>query len=145
MQPVSDDVQFTAPHNPRRDRRVLILAWLAGFALAVIGVRFYIWPEAASRFFGLIGRPTGYQLHTAIGLRDMWLAAVLLATVALGEWRLLAVWLGFGAMVCFGDAGIVFGANGRPLAILFHLFSGVFMTVLAVLAWRRARRDHPPV
>lgn len=145
MPPVPDDSTFIAPQNPRRDRRVLILAWLAGAALTVIGLRFFFWPDSAARFFGFIGRPNGFHLHTVIGLRDLWLGAIMLSIVAVGEWRLLTVWLGFGALVCFGDAGIVFGADGRPLGVLFHLLSGVFMTVLAILAWRRARRDHPQV
>ena len=129
-----------APLNPRRDSRIMTLAALAGVILTVIGLRFLAYPDSASRFFGLIGRPNGFQLHAVIGLRDLWLGGLALAFCWLGEWRALTLWLGLGALVCFGDAGIVAGADGKPLAILFHLVSGVFCSVLAVLAWRRTMR-----
>jgi hypothetical protein len=130
-----------APDNPRRDRRILFLAGLAGAALTVIGVRFFLAPEAAARFFGFIGKPNGFQLHAVIALRDIWLGVLAVAMVMLGHWRLLTLWLGAGALVCFGDAGIVAGSNGRVAGILFHLLAGIVMTALAILAWRRAERD----
>jgi hypothetical protein len=135
------DVPFVAPYNPRRDWRILLLASLAGVGLIVIGIRFLIWPEAAARFFGFIGRPFGHQMHTVVALRDLWLGIVAVAMVMLREWRLLTVWLAAGALVCFGDAGVIWSARGRKLGFAFHLLSGVFMTVLAILAWRRVRRD----
>jgi hypothetical protein len=138
-------VAFVAPVNARRDRRILAFAGLAGLALTIIGVRFFLWPEAASRFFGFIGKPNGFQLHAVVGLRDVWLGGLAIAMVWMAEWRLLTVWLALGALVCFGDAGIVFAARGKPLGILFHLGSGVFMIALAMLAWRRMRRDQSPV
>jgi hypothetical protein len=118
-----------------------MLAALAGLALCLIGVRFFFWPDVAARFFGFIGKPNGFQLHTVVALRDLWLGVLALAMVALGEWRLLTVWLAAGALVCFGDAGIVWGSRGKTLSVLFHLSSGLFMTTLAILAWRRVRRD----
>lgn len=135
------DVLFAAPYNPRRDWRILTLAGLAGLALLFIGIRFLIWPEEAARFFGFIGRPFGHQMHTVVALRDMWLGIVAIAMVMLGEWRLLTVWLAAGALVCFGDAGVIWSAHGRKAGFAFHLLSGVFMMVLAILAWRRVRRD----
>jgi hypothetical protein len=55
----------------------------------------------------------------------------------------LTLWLVLGALVCFGDAGIVVAAQGKPLPVLFHLCSGVFCGVLAALCWRRALRHAP--
>lgn len=133
-----------APLNPRRDRRIIALVTLAGIILTVIGIRFLLYPDSAARFFGLTGRPNGFQLHAIIGLRDLWLGGLALAFCWLGEWRALTLWLGLGALVCFGDAGIVAGAEGKPLAIAFHLVSGVFCSVLAVLSWRRMLRDETP-
>ena len=141
MRPEFDPRGHGAPVNTRRDSRIILLAALAALALTVIGVRFMLWPDAASRFFGLIGRPNGFQLHTVVGLRDLWLGVLALAFCWLRDWRALAIWLGLGALVCFGDAGIVFGARGKPPAILFHLLSGVFCFVLALLSWRRWLRD----
>jgi Domain of unknown function (DUF4267) len=129
-----------APSNPRRDQRILALVAVIGVALAVIGVRFLIWPDAAARFFGLAGRPSGFQLHGVVALRDLWLGLLAIGLCWFGEWRALALWLGLGALVCFGDAGIVAGAGGRPLAVAFHLTSGLACTVLAVLTWRRMQR-----
>jgi hypothetical protein len=140
VQPIPE-TQFVAPANARRDQRILMLAALAGLALCVIGVRFFFWPAVASRFFGFIDKPNGFQLHMVVALRDLWLGALALAMVAFGEWRLLTVWLAAGALVCFGDAGIVWGSHGKVLSVLFHMGSGLFMTTLAILSWRRVRRD----
>lgn len=137
----SIDPRIVARENPRRDRRILILAAMAGAILTAIGLRFLIVPEEAARFFGLAGRPAGYHLHTVIGLRDVWLGLLAIGFVWLGEWRALTLWFGLGALVCFGDAGIVAGAGGRPLPIAFHLVSGIVCAVLAAVAFRRANRD----
>jgi hypothetical protein len=137
----SHDPRLVARENPRRDRRVLVLAALAGAVLTAIGLRFVIVPEDAARFFGLTGRPTGYQLHTVVGLRDLWLGLLVIAFVWLAEWRALTLWFALAALVCFGDAGIVAGAGGPALAIAFHSVSGVICAVLAALAFRRANRD----
>ena len=140
------DIETThaAPPNARRDGRIIALAALAGVLMTVIGLRFVVFPDSAARFFGLVGRPNGFQLHTVIGLRDLWLGLLAVALCWFEEWRALMLWLGLGALVCFGDAGIVAGAEGKPLAVVFHLVSGVFFSVLAVLAWRRTRRRHNP-
>ena len=143
-EPLETETLRAAPVNPQRDNRIISLAALAGVILTVIGVRFLVFPDSASRFFGLIGRPNGFQLHAVVGLRDLWLGLLAIAFCWLGEWRALTLWLGLGALVCFGDAGIVAGADGKPLAIVFHLVSGVFCSVLAVLAWRRTLRGHNP-
>jgi Domain of unknown function (DUF4267) len=139
--PVADP--FAAPINPRRDQRIWALAALAGVALTIIGIRFLVWPDAAARFFGLLGRPNGFQLHAAVALRDLWLGLLAIGLVWLGQWRAITLWLGLGALVCFGDAGIVYGAAGKPLGIAFHLASGLFLTTLAACAYRRAVRPDP--
>jgi hypothetical protein len=126
----------------RRDRRILLLIALAGVVLTVIGVRFLVVPEQASRTFGVLVRPSGFQWQAVVALRDVWLGLLALGLVWLGEWRALTLWLGLGSLVCFGDAGIVLGASnsGRLGPFLFHVASGVFCAVLAVLAWRRSCR-----
>ena len=143
---------LAAPLSPHRDRRVLWLAGLAGALLAIIGIRFLIVPDRAAVTFGLLARPNGFQLHNVVALRDLWLGLLAIALAWFGEWRALALWFGLGALVCFGDAGIVVAAAdkpllwvllphyGKPLEVLFHMGSGVFCGVLAALCWRRALR-----
>ena len=98
---------FAAPHNPRRDQRILALAGLAALAVILVGIRFLIWPDEAARFFGLIGRPNGFQLHAAVALRDLWLGVLAIGLVWMRQWRALTLWLTLGALVSFGNAGIV--------------------------------------
>lgn len=136
---------LAAPPTPRRDRYLLELAAFAGGLLTYIGVRFLVVPGSAAETFGLLARPNGFQLHTVVALRDLWLGLLAVAFAWLGEWRALTLWLGLGALVCFGDAGIVFAALHRPfpivsLAVVFHLVSGVFCGIMAALCWRRALR-----
>lgn len=133
--------RLAAPQTPRRDRRIVGLAMFAGVLLSIIGIRFFLVPDSAARTFGLLPRPNGFQLHAVIALRDVWLGLLAIGFAWLQEWRALALWLVLGALVCFGDAGIVVAANGKPLPVLFHLVSGVFCGVLAALCWRRALRQ----
>ena len=134
------------PSRQRRSRLGAILAGLggtAGLVLLVIGVRFVLWPEAATRTFGLAGKPPAAALNAIIGLRDIWLAGRALAFAALREWRALALWLLLGAAVCLGDALIV-AAHGPPhagpAALAFHGASGVFCAGLGWRCWRLAAR-----
>lgn len=114
-----------------------LLAIGTGLALFVIGIRFLVVPERAGQFFGL-GRPGGaYDLHYVVALRDLWLALLLIGLALLENWRALALALGLGALVCFGDALIVSASSGRLWPLLFHSGSGVFCAVLAALCWRR--------
>jgi Domain of unknown function (DUF4267) len=119
----------------RRAERVRVAAAVAGAVLALIGVRFLVWPEAASRFFGISARPEGFELHHVVALRDLWLGALAIGLAGLREWRALALWLGLGTLVCFGDAVIVAGATGKGLAVAFHVVSGVVCAALAWWAW----------
>ena len=108
----------------------------------MIGVRFILAPEDAAFFFGISEPPGPSDLHWVIALRDLWLGLLLMLLAALKEWRAVALWLALGALVCFGDAGIVVASRGKPLPVMFHLVSGVFCGVMAALCWRRAlRRD----
>jgi Domain of unknown function (DUF4267) len=137
---------LAAPPSPHGDRRIIGLAAFAGLLLTIIGLRFFFTPGSAAETFGLLARPNGFQLHTMVGLRDVWLGLLAIVFAWLGEWRALALWFALGALVCFGDAGIVVAARNKPLPLtlpaLFHLVSGVFCGVLAALCWRRAlRRD----
>jgi hypothetical protein len=122
-----------------------LLAALTAVVLLVIGFRFLLVPHQASRFFGLApaATPGSLDLHYVIGLRDIWLAAILAVLTALQDWRGLAIWLGFGVLVCAGDAVIVVHSGGKPFPIAFHLASGIFCAALAAACWRQYRTpDH---
>lgn len=127
----------------RSARAGLILAALAGLALAVIGVRFLISPDAAARFFGVGSRPPGIELHSVVGIRDLWLGMLAVGFAALRDYRALALWLALGAIVCVADALVVMSATGKASAIAFHLASGVFCIVGGGLCWRSYRRTTP--
>ena len=128
------------PPLKSRERRLLAAGALVGLVLAVIGVRFVVWPEAAIRFFGLPADGQGRGLAAVVGFRDLWLGGLAVAFAALREWRALALWLVLGAAVCVADAGLVWSSGGKASRIAFHLGSGVFCAVLGRLAWRRAAR-----
>lgn len=128
---------MSATGRARKSRVLTLLAALTGLALAGIGVRFLIDPTSAARFFG-VGGPAVYPtaFHHVVALRDLWLGLLALGLVALNEWRALALWLGLGALVCFGDAAIAFTAGAKWYSLAFHSASGVFCGVLALLIWQ---------
>lgn len=137
---MSDGVARTGKRGARAG---LVLAALAGIALTVIGVRFLVSPEAAARFFGVGPRPAGLELHGVVGIRDLWLGLLVLAFALLRDYRALALWLGLGALVCVADAVLVTASTAKPAAIAFHLASGVFCAISAVLSWRASRPPTP--
>ena len=58
----------------RRTRWLLLNGCLLGGALLTfIGIRYFLVPHAAARTFGVPGRPTGFELHYVLGLRNVWL------------------------------------------------------------------------
>lgn len=114
------------------------LAIVTGIVLGVIGVRFGLVPRSAARFFGLDTPASPAHLHHVVAVRDLWLAALVIALAMLREWRALALWLGLAAMACFADAMIVADATGWARSIAFHLASGVFCLGLAAGCWREA-------
>ena len=125
-------------NGTRGQRWLLWLGGGAGLVLLVIGLRFLIVPEAATRTFGLGARPDAATLDAVIGLRDLWLAGLALAFAILREWRALALWLLLGAGVCAGDAVIVARHGGPGLALAFHVVSGVVCALAGWRCWRRA-------
>jgi hypothetical protein len=137
----------TAPANSSsgaRDRRSVRLGWIAGLiglVLAAIGVRFLLVPEAAARFFGVGATPSQGVLSVIVALRDLWLGLLAVGLAWLGEWRALALWLGLGALVCVADAALVAATSGRPLALAFHLGSGLVCGVLARLVYLHGVRS----
>lgn len=114
------------------------LAIATGLALGIIGLRFGIVPRSAARFFGLDTPASPAHLHQVVAVRDLWLAALVIAMAVLREWRGLALWLAFGAMVCFADALIVADATGWLRSIVFHVAAGLFCSGLAYGCWREA-------
>jgi Domain of unknown function (DUF4267) len=138
------DPTVDAPAGKRGQRLLLWLGGGAGVVLFVIGIRFLVVPEAATRTFGLGGQPTREALDAVIGLRDLWLGGLAIAFAVLREWRALALWLLMGAGVCFGDVLIVACHKGPWPALAFHVASGVFCAGVGVLSLRIARRGQRP-
>jgi hypothetical protein len=114
-----------------------LAAVLGGLLLIVIGLRFMLVPDDAARSFGLGRELSGTELHSIIGLRDVWLGALAAAFAWLKQWRALALWFGLGAVVCFADASIAFDSSGRTGPIAFHAISGALCLLLAAVFWRR--------
>lgn len=138
------DANETSAEAPGKHRHLVWLGVFAGLLLTVIGVRFMIVPRTAANNFGLTKELVGYELHRMIGLRDLWLGLLGMALALLREWRALALWFAFGALVCFADAVIAAGSSGKPLAIAFHVGSGIFCSLLAGALAGRVRRDRAP-
>lgn len=138
-EPSDDNDPTTEP--PSKHRHLAWLGVFAGLLLTVIGVRFMIVPRTAANNFGLAREIVGYELHQMIGLRDLWLGLLAVALAWLREWRALALWFALGALVCSADAVIAAGSSGKPLAIAFHVGSGVFCSGLALALAARVRRD----
>ncbi len=125
----------------RRDRWVVGICLFGGVLLAVIGLRYFLSPEGAARTFGVAARPAGYEFHYIIGLRNVWLGALAVAFALLREWRALALWFGFGAVVCFADAAIAASSTGRVPQIAFHVACGIACVGLSALTWRRHSKN----
>jgi hypothetical protein len=126
----------------QKDGAARWLAWVAlagGALLTVIGVRFFLTPGSAARTFGVAARPEGQELHTIIGLRNVWLGLLAVAFALLREWRAVALWFALGAIVCFADALVVTASTGRVPQIAFHVSCGIASIAIAALAWRAAR------
>jgi len=127
-----------------RERRVVsILGLLPGAALILIGIRFFLVPSSATKFFGIDPNAMVPGLHYVIAMRDIWLGALAIGFVVLGEWRALALWLGCAVAVCFADAWIAAASSGRWFSIAFHITSGIFCAALARASWRAAPVARP--
>ena len=132
--------EANATSKSRLPHLLRVLGAAAGFVLLVIGVRFLVTPEQATRTFGLGSTPAATALDAVIGLRDIWLALLAIALAALREWRALALWLLLGAGVCVGDAAVVASHGGPWPALAFHGLSGAFCAGLGWRCWRLAQR-----
>jgi hypothetical protein len=129
--------------NHIRHRWLQWLAIAAGLALMLIGVRFGLVPRSAARFFGIDTPAAPAHLHYVIAVRDIWLGLLIVAFALWRDWRALALWLGFGAVVCFADALIVAHATAWIGPVLFHVASGIYCAALAAACWRETRRSTP--
>ena len=87
-------------------------------------------------------RQPRYALHAAIALRDLWLAAIMIALVLCKEWRPLALVFGLGTFVCLGDAVIAARSSGTFASVLFHLFAGGLCAGLAGMLCRLSKRSN---
>lgn len=112
------------------------LAIAAGLALALIGVRFGFVPRSAARFFGIDAPAEAPHLHYVIALRDIWLGLLIIVFALWRDWRALAMWLAFGAVVCFVDAVVVAFATAWIWSVLFHIASGTYCAALGIACWR---------
>jgi hypothetical protein len=125
----------------RRARWLLLNICLLGAALLTfIGIRYFVVPYAAARTFGVPGRPTGFELHYIVGLRNVWLGLLGIALALMREWRALALWFAGAVVVCFSDAFIAAKSVGGLAQIAFHTSCGFASIVLALMCWRTARR-----
>jgi uncharacterized protein DUF4267 len=126
----------------RRTSRIVLAVCLAGGALlTLIGIRYVLVPQSAASMFGVPPRPAGFELHYAVGLRNIWLGLLAMAFAALREWRALALWFAAAVAVCFADGLIVATSTGSVPQVAFHLGCGLASAVLAVLCWRASRRS----
>jgi hypothetical protein len=125
----------------RRTRWILLnICLLGGALLTFIGIRYFLVPHAAARTFGVPGRPTGFELHYIVGLRNVWLGLLGVAFALMREWRSLALWFAGATVVCFSDALIASHSVGGLPQVTFHTTSGFVSAILAILCWRTARR-----
>jgi hypothetical protein len=124
----------------RTEWLILTLGIIGGVLLTVIGIRYFLTPEGAARTFGVPGRPEGYELYYIVGLRNVWLGLLAVTFAALREWRALALWFAFGAVVCFSDAGIAATSTGRLPQVAFHVGCGLACIALGAGCRRLARR-----
>jgi hypothetical protein len=123
--------------------KFLIPAAVIGNALGlfVIGLRFLITPRSAALFFGLSDDASTYTFHQVIGLRDIWLASIILACLILRDWRMVCVCFGSGVFVCLGDSAIVWSLGGDSFAMWFHAITAVWFGLVSILSWRAFRRS----
>ena len=129
----------------RRTRWLLLnVCLLGGALLTFIGIRYFLVPRSAAVTFGVPGRPTGFELHYIIGLRNVWLGLLAVAFALMREWRALTLWFVGAVAVCFSDALIVATSTGGRPQLAFHLSCGVASAVLALLCWRTARKAAAP-
>lgn len=115
------------------------LAVAAGLVFLVIGLRFVLVPQAAFDFFGLADPPRLRDLSTIIGLRDIWLALLVLGLGRWREWRALALTLGLGVLVCLCDTVVAVVSDGWSPSLLLHLGAGAFFAGLGWHCWRLTR------
>jgi len=121
-----------------REQWALGLAIVAGLVFLAIGVRFMVAPDAAYDFFGLADPPSTADLGAVIGLRDAWLALLLMGLAWWREWRALALLLGLGVLVCLSDTVVAVRSDGWSLSVLPHLGAGAFFAGLGLLCHRIA-------
>lgn len=120
---------------------MLALVIAGGLLLFAIGLRFLVEPGGAARSFGLAREGIRNELHWLVGLRDLWLAALVIAFAIYKEWRSVGLWFGFGAIVCFADSGIAAVSGGKFWPIAFHVVCGFLSVGIAWMALKLAKRD----
>lgn len=122
-----------------RADRVVAYGVFIGTVLAVIGVRFVFWPEAAASTFGLADDALAGGFNHVIGFRDLWLGGLAIVFALQRAYVPLFWWLLGAACVCLGDAIVVAGNDGPWTSITFHVLSGVFTFGVGIASWLVAR------
>jgi hypothetical protein len=122
-----------------KERAVLAVALLVGFILALLGLRFLLWPEAALRTFGVAKPARAFELHYVIGLRDLWLGLLALALAWLRDWRALAVWFALGTAVALADGLVAAASSGKWPQVAFHFASAILCAAASWQSWRLSR------
>jgi hypothetical protein len=125
----------------RQEGWILALVIAGGLLLFAIGLRFLVEPGGAARTFGLAREGIRNELHWLVGLRDLWLAALVVAFAVYKEWRSVGLWFGFGAVVCFADAGVAAVSSGKLWPFVFHVVCGFLSVGISWMAFKLARRD----
>ena len=126
--------------SQKTTRFCVAAAVVIGTLLGVIGLHYLLVPESAALTFGVPGRPAGHELYYVIGLRNLWLAALVIGLAALRQWHGLALWFAIGAAVCFADVLIAAQSTGKGPQVAFHFVCGLGFALLATVVWRRASR-----
>lgn len=129
------------PSPSHRERWFLVVSFLGGLLLTVIGIRYLLVPKSAAYTFGVADRLVGYELHYMVGLRNVWLGLLAMGFAALRQWRALALWFGLGTGVCFADAAIAATSSGRLPQVAFHIVCGIACLALTFAVLRMARRE----
>ncbi|MEV1173621.1 DUF4267 domain-containing protein [Nonomuraea sp. NPDC049784] len=114
-----------------------VLAALIGILLVVIGLRFFLVPEAAATAFGVPSTTSGMDAGAYLSvkaIRDLASALLTFALIALGDahalgWAFLAM-----AIIPVGDAAIVARRGGHPaLAYAMHGGTAVVAAVVGLM------------
>ena len=116
-----------------------------GVALLALGALFAFAPDLAEQSYVVSVQQDGAVLHRAIGSREVFLGALLLALAWRHRVRELALVTLLSAMVALGDFWTVATASGAgPAQALPHLAGVVLLAVVGGRLWRTTHGPQDP-